>query len=288
MEGGRTFHNRIKSELSDSGPSDEGIKEVYARFGLAYYHGEVLHRGLCNFYCLSQLPSSGPVTGPRVEEHLQTAFDSTLGQLLERLKPLLPPTLQPKFRLALERRNFIAHHFWYERVHLMTSLSGIEAMVEELSRDTELFSELDKEVEKLTEPFHGRMNITPELFNRALAETLSGEACEPLIQQRKPKKEEIVVGVFDVPTASGRTVLVFQTEDGLLWQLCDAGLGWSPYEVVEASWCKARKFIDLVPAKINPRPKTSAPWTFEIQFGRAKLCVRPGQQGQILYRLLRK
>jgi hypothetical protein len=137
----------------------------------------------------------------------------------------------------------------------MTSLSGIEAMVDELSQDTELFSELDTEVEKLTEPLHGRMNLTPELFDKALADTLSGKACEPLIEQRKPKKEEIVVNVFDVPTASGHTVLVFQTEDGLLWQLCDAGLGWSPHKAVESSWPKARKFIDLLPAKINPRPK---------------------------------
>jgi hypothetical protein len=292
MEGGHTFeqiHNRIAAELSGSGPSDDPVKEVYARFGLAYYHCEVLHRCLCNFYCFSQLPAAGPVTGPRVEEHLQTAFDSTLGQLLERLKPVLPPPLLPKLQVALERRNFIAHRFWYERIHLMTSIDGIQAMVEELSLDSELFSELDKEVEKLTEPFHARLGVTPELFDRALAETLSGTACEPLIEQRKPKKEEIVIAVFDVPTRTGRSVLIFQTEDGLLWQLCDVGLGWCPYKNAEPSWPKARKFIDLLPAKINPRPKASAPWTFEIHFGRrAKLSVRPGQGGQILYQLLRK
>jgi hypothetical protein len=37
-------------------PDSEDIKEVYARFGLAYYYAEVLHRGLCNLYLLSQLP----------------------------------------------------------------------------------------------------------------------------------------------------------------------------------------------------------------------------------------
>lgn len=57
-----------------SEPTSEEVKELYARFGLAYYLAEVLHRGLCNLYCLSQLPEVGPVTRPRVEEHLRTAF----------------------------------------------------------------------------------------------------------------------------------------------------------------------------------------------------------------------
>ncbi len=33
--------------------SDE-VKEVYATFGLAYYYAELLHRGLCELYCVSR------------------------------------------------------------------------------------------------------------------------------------------------------------------------------------------------------------------------------------------
>ncbi len=113
-------------------PTSEEVKEVYARFGLAYYLAEVLHRGLCNLYCVSQLPAGGPVTRPRVEEHLRTAFETTLGQLVKKLQHMLPPALVPELERAVERRNFIAHHFWYERSYMMRSARGIEDLVNEL------------------------------------------------------------------------------------------------------------------------------------------------------------
>jgi hypothetical protein len=280
---------RIDEEFDSSEPTSDDVKEVYARFGLAYYQAEVLYRGLCNLYCASQVPPTGPVTRHRVEEHLRTAFEMTLGQLLARLQTILPPPLLDRLVVALDRRNFIAHHFWYERIHLMPSLNGIEAMVAELAQDTELFQELDREVEKIIEPLHLRMGVTPELFVMAVNDIISGKAgaLDPLHQQRMPRKQETVVQAFNVPTESGQTVLVFQTDDGLLWQLCDGGLGWTPYDQVDPSWPTAQKFVGLLPARINPRPKASAPWTFEIPFGaHATLAVYPGKvAGQVIYHL---
>lgn len=275
--------------MSASEPSDDDVKDVYAHFGLTYYLAEVLHRGLCNLYCASQLPPGGPATRPRVEEHLRNAFGTTLGQLREKLRPLLPSELVPRLELALERRNFIAHRFWYERVHMMSNLSRIAEMQNELADDAALFSEVDGEIEKLMQPLHSRMGLTPELLSVSLEETKSGKHLEPLNQQRKPKKEETIVSAFDVPLASGRSLLVFQTEDGVLWQLCDSGLGWTSYESVDPNWPLAKKFADLLPARINPRPPATSPWTFEINFGRkATLSVRPGEKpGEVLFKVRR-
>lgn len=283
------LHVRIDEELDGSEPTSDDVKEVYARFGLAYYHAEVLYRGLCNLYCVSQAPPTGPVTRPRIEEHLRTASEMTLGQLLPRLQTILPPPLLERLAGALERRNFIAHHFWFERSYLIATLNGIEAMLAELAQDTELFQELDREVEAISEPLHARVGLTPELFAMALSDIKNGmaEAFDPLHGQRMPRKQETVVNVFNVPTASGNAVLVFQTDDGLLWQLCDAGLGWSPYDKVDPSWPTAQKFTALLPARIVPRPKASSPWTFEIPFGaRATLAVYPGKRaGEVIYNL---
>jgi hypothetical protein len=58
------------------------VKEIYARYGLAYYHAEVLHRGLCNLYALSRILEEGGITGPRLEEHLTEAYSSTLGRIV--------------------------------------------------------------------------------------------------------------------------------------------------------------------------------------------------------------
>jgi hypothetical protein len=74
----RPDSNRAKPRLVPKYMADE-VKEVYARFGLAYYMAEVVHRGLCNLCCASRTPKDGPIIGPRVEEHLRTAFETTLG-----------------------------------------------------------------------------------------------------------------------------------------------------------------------------------------------------------------
>lgn len=40
-------------------PTDEETKDVYARFGLAHYMSEVLHRSLCILYLFTRLPEDG-------------------------------------------------------------------------------------------------------------------------------------------------------------------------------------------------------------------------------------
>ena len=89
----------------------------------------------------------------------------------------------------------------------MRSLSGIEEMVNELAGNTELFSQLDAEIEKLVEPLHARMDLTPELLSLALAEAMSGKEMEPLNQQRKPKKEETIVAAFEVVPRHSQNLL---------------------------------------------------------------------------------
>lgn len=107
-------------------PDGDKVRELFARFGRAYYYAEVLHRGLCNLYSLSRIPERGPVTRLRLEEHLRDAFKLTLGQLVRSLEASLSSVLVQQLDDAIERRNFLAHHFWYERVHLMSSADGVE------------------------------------------------------------------------------------------------------------------------------------------------------------------
>ncbi|HVW10946.1 MAG TPA: hypothetical protein VHC90_20305 [Bryobacteraceae bacterium] len=279
-------HIRDQSERS---PSSEDLQEVYARFGLAYYMAEVLHRGLCNLYCAFQLPPNGPVLNSRVEEHLRVAFEMTLGQLLRHMKPVLVPELFDQLGIALRRRNFIAHHFWYERVHLMARVSGIEAMIAELSEDTELFRELDGKIQTIIAPYHERSGLTPEIIAAELDAIRSGmsEGPDPLPERRVPRKQETIVHVYEVPATSGHSNIIFETDDGSLWQLCDGGLGWAPHDRVEQSWRRLEKFEKLLPARINPRPTAPAPWQFEIPFGEtATLAVCLGKKtGQVIYDL---
>ena len=75
---------------------EELIKEVFAQFGAAYCHSEVLHRGLCIVYALATFDKAEDVTRPRIEEKLSIAFSLTLGQIVEKTKVLLPSGLQQR------------------------------------------------------------------------------------------------------------------------------------------------------------------------------------------------
>ena len=54
-------------------PNEILIKEVYARFGLAYYESEYLSRGLCIYYAFTIFGDSSDFKGPRLPLSKTTA-----------------------------------------------------------------------------------------------------------------------------------------------------------------------------------------------------------------------
>jgi hypothetical protein len=85
----------------------------------------------------------------------------------------------------------------------MTTVSGLETMIAELDQDSELFQELDLEVNKFSEPYHLKMGFPNEIADSLLEDIRQGDAAalESLHDQRFPKKWEKIVKVFKVPLA---------------------------------------------------------------------------------------
>lgn len=130
----------------DTQGSEDLHREVYARFGLTYYYSEVLHRGLCNLLTVLTFRGPGDITRPRFEEVMAEVFSLTLGQLRMRLQPHLSSLLLSELDACLEKRNFLAHHFWFEKCHLMVSESGLLQMIEEMEEFKAAFSGLDEKL----------------------------------------------------------------------------------------------------------------------------------------------
>ena len=214
-------------------PIEDLVQEMYARFGLAYHCSEVLHRGLCIILAMSDLPRKDMITRPRVEEHLANAFSMTLGQVITELVGRIPAEYSTRLEEVLEKRNFLAHHFWFDRAQLMFRAENIQQLIEELDGYTAIFSRLDEET---TAWFHKRQNelgITDDMLQDSIARFLSGEGMEePLpgrdaVKERKKKlnQKQCLVRVWELDSPDGGKPLVFEMQDGILWQLCDAGLG---------------------------------------------------------------
>lgn len=245
-------------------PTEELVKELYARFGRAYYDSECLHRALCNFYAIS--PFVGPlgVTGPRLEERLTEAYSLTLGDVISRLKGVVPDELHIALTEANERRKFLAHHFWFEKCHLMFSLDGINGLIEQLNADSAFFFARDAETEAFARSRMKDLGVTDEMCQAALAQLQAGDPHDELMKRRKPKKRETIVHAWRIPSEGAGHVLILETEDGELWQFCEVGLGWSPYTLRGETWLSENAIEQHLPATVDPRPKNAKPWQFEF------------------------
>jgi hypothetical protein len=178
------------------------------------------------------------------------------------------------------KKNFLAHHFWFERIHLMFSTTGLNLMFQELDEYSSLFQRLDEVASKyLKTQTIKKLSLTDQILRDSLAEVISGKPMEPLPKKRRPGKQERIVRVWEFNLADVGKPLVFETDDGQLWQLCDVGLGWTHYDKIKLDWQENEIIAQYLPVNIDPRPKDSKPWHYEFRLAKgAILWVRPGNR----------
>lgn len=272
----------------DDQADDDLVRELYARFGLAYYQSECLHRGLCMVLAWSALPSREFITRPRVEERLAKAFSLTLGDLAAELEGVLPAELSGEVRKAVDARNFLAHQFWFERAHLMFSVDEVRGLIVELDGYAEMFERLDSRVLEWSKPMHRALGLTDEVLRDSLIRTLANAPDERLPDrqtlralEKKLGRRQRLIRVWQFALDDGRKPLIFELADGSLWQLSDVGLGWTRFQEVDPTWTEHPAIKPYLPAEIVPRPESTAPWDYEFRLANGTvLWVKPGRKRQ--------
>lgn len=265
-------------------PDHDLIREVYARFGLAYYQSECLHRGLCFVLVWTGLPSPDMITRPRVEERLTQAFSLTLGDVAAKLDHMLPSELVADVRIAVATRNFLAHHFWFERAHLMFTIKHVRNLIGELDGYAQMFDQLDGRLSEWSQPLRERLGLTGEILRASLEHILAGEPDDPLPDkqavrelERKLGRRQRLIRVWQFSLEDGGRPLIFELADGSLWQLSDVGLGWTRFREMGAGWTEHPAIKPYLPAEILPRAQHTAPWDYEFALSNgAVLWVKPG------------
>jgi hypothetical protein len=267
-------------------PTDDLVREMYARFGLAYYHSEVLHRGLCLILAVSDLPRKDLITRPRIEEHLAHAFSLTLGEVIAELGGRIPAEFSSRLEEVREKRNFLAHHFWFERAHLMLQADHVRQLIHELDGYTAFFSRIDEETSAWFTERRRELGVTDDVVRDCRNRILMGEDIgrlpgkdETKVRKKRLKQRQRLVQVWEFDLPDGGKPLVFEMQDGTLWQLCDVGLGWTRFDHVESRWRPHPAVQPYLPADITPRPKEAKPWEYEFMLNRgAVLWVKPGRR----------
>ena len=157
--------------------AEETTKEVYARFGLAMYYAQVLEHGLVNaLVCLQQLPNKRAVARDReqwntaVDEFLDHHFQTTLGRMIKSFREgsEVPPDLEGLLGRALEKRNWLTHHYFRERADEFVTHDGRLRMISELEIVRKLLDDADRALDLFIKPVRERSGITDEWIEREL------------------------------------------------------------------------------------------------------------------------
>jgi hypothetical protein len=153
------------------GDHDEHVKDVYANFGLALYMANVLEHGLANALMIAELlPRRAGKPVPRKEweaefdAFMDQQYAATLGRLVRALRAAtsVPAELESLLARALEKRNFLAHHYFRGRAETFMSYEGREAMLRELEEARVLFETADDRLADVVTPLREKYGLTDE------------------------------------------------------------------------------------------------------------------------------
>jgi len=150
------------------------VREVYAYFGLVMYSAQCLERELSLVLTVAFKPR--PRTRPDFDELLERRYRKTLGALVAELRKAEKgdAELEGDLVAALEKRNWLAHHYFWDRAGKFMTSNGRYSMMEELKLINDEFSALDKRLSQVTTRWRKKVGITDEIIDaemRKLAET---------------------------------------------------------------------------------------------------------------------
>lgn len=133
--------------IPDSNASDQQA-ELFAAFGQVMFEAQSLERGLSIVLAMVYGPTPGTVTQSEVRRLVESYFQKPLGALKNFITeiPEVSGELKGRLKDAVTRRNFIAHHYFWERAAKSKTVEGRAEMAQELEENRRIFSTLAGEL----------------------------------------------------------------------------------------------------------------------------------------------
>jgi hypothetical protein len=129
-------------------------REVFARFGLASYHGQCIEKQLAmliSSVCVKHFLHAPPEERERL---WKAEADKTLGTMLRNLeasKVTLPSGIHGRLGRALVVRNRLAHNFFFETDKAILTDDGREDLIAELRESSDFLASVDAELTEVYE-----------------------------------------------------------------------------------------------------------------------------------------
>lgn len=152
------------------------VKEVYARFGLAMYQGQCVERALAIVLATEYGPGIKKMTRTEYDQLLEKLFKKTLGGLLIELFECgrISSNFESDLRNALARRNWLAHHYFWERAPHFMTIKGRQMMIDELTEIADELNSLDQQFTEVSQEWMKNVGMPESVPHEEMKKLLEG------------------------------------------------------------------------------------------------------------------
>ena len=152
-------------------------REVFAHFGLAMYIAQGLERTLGIALATVYGPGSQKITRSQYDDLLESNFRKTLGRLITHIRETveLSEELERMLSEALEKRNWLAHNYFWDRAKTFMSKEGQHAMIEELKETVYFLTDVDSRFMEIIEQWGEKRGVTKEVLDRMMEELMDAK-----------------------------------------------------------------------------------------------------------------
>jgi len=160
------------ADQEDLPNEDARVREVYARYGLAMYYAQGMEVTLANLLMVASLGVETK-TVEDLDDLEQVLTTSTAGRLLKRLwqSGLVTAQEETQCERAVNRRNFLAHHFFYEHARDFLTDGGKRTMLYEVDQARYRFMEIGRTLTRTLFALGARYGLTAEAVNEYVEST---------------------------------------------------------------------------------------------------------------------
>jgi hypothetical protein len=266
---------RSRARYSPGVDEQAEITEVFAHFGAAMHQAQCVETQAA--ICAALLETPHDVHAYAYADRLHRYLRDTLDRIVERLELFTAVAdLVPQLRDAVEKRNWLAHRYFRDRMVEFTTAEGRVMIVHELSEIEGGFSKLDAALTALTHSHARERGVTEDAYKEALAELLSN-AGTPHDNWPAPLQKQMEV--VSLLMWDGNPV--FRARDGLNLVLGDMGLVHYDRPIPEGELRTAMPPQGSLPAAVVLRPKGASKWQYTLVLAAGyELQTQPRTDGQ--------
>ena len=148
---------------------------MFAFYGLASFNAQCAEKALVNFAMGYKLVDDSALTQEQWLELYDRLNSNTFGRLLGQIKKRvnLPDTLLVHLDETLQKRNWLAHDFFYDYAIHMTDYDGRVQMISQLQSLITMFQIADRAIEKLSSIVWQQFGIDEAWIQKEMANQLS-------------------------------------------------------------------------------------------------------------------